>query len=127
MVAAVVPLVGHTTRHRVRRGIQRIIGTVLGLALLAAILLLNLAPWQIVLVIALCQFGAELFIERQYVLAQIVVTPLALISPLLVVPVSPVILLRDRIIETVIGAAVGVAVVLAPALWRRLPRERRLA
>ena len=120
MVAAVVPLVGHTTRHRVRRGIQRIIGTVLGLALLAVILLLNPAPWQIVLVIALCQFGAELFIARQYVLAQIVVTPLALISTLLVVPSSPAILLRDRIIETVIGAAVGVSVVLAPALWRRL-------
>ncbi|GAC1597428.1 MAG: FUSC family protein [Pseudarthrobacter sp.] len=119
MVASVVPLVGHTTRHRIRRGIQRIIGTVLGLVLLALILLLNLAPWQIVLVIALCQFGAELYIARQYVLAQIVVTPLALISTLLVVPASPTILLRDRIIETVIGAAVGVAVVLAPALWRR--------
>lgn len=120
MVAAVVPLVGHTTRHRVRRGIQRIIGTVLGLAVLAVILLLNLAPWQIVLVIALCQFGAELFIARQYVLAQIFVTPLALISTLLVVPASSTILLRDRIIETVIGAAVGVGVVLAPGVWRRI-------
>lgn len=58
MVAAVVPLVGHSTVHRVGRGVQRIIGTVLGLALLAAILLLGLAPWQTVLVIALCQFGA---------------------------------------------------------------------
>lgn len=122
MVAAVVPLVGHSTVHRVRRGVQRIIGTVLGLALLAAILLLGLAPWQTVLVIALCQFGAELFIARQYVLAQLFVTPLALISTLLVVPASPTILLRDRIIETVIGAAVGVAVVLAPVLWRRLRR-----
>jgi uncharacterized membrane protein len=119
MVAAVVPLVGHSTVHRVRRGVQRIIGTVLGLALLAAILLIGLTPWQTVLVIALCQFGAELFIARQYVLAQLFVTPLALISTLLVVPASPTILLRDRIIETVIGAAVGVAVVLAPALWRR--------
>ncbi len=122
MVAVVVPLVGHTTVHRVRRGVQRIIGTVLGLALLAAILLLGLSPWQTVLVIALCQFGAELFIARQYVLAQLFVTPLALISTLLVVPASPTVLLRDRIIETLIGAAVGIAVVLAPALWRRLRR-----
>jgi uncharacterized membrane protein YccC len=120
MVAAVVPLVGHSTRHRVSRGVQRIIGTVLGLALLAAILLLGLAPWQTVLVIAACQFGAELFIARQYVLAQLFVTPLALISTLLVVPASPTVLLRDRIIETFIGAAVGIAVVLAPGLWRRL-------
>ncbi|MET4592015.1 FUSC family protein [Arthrobacter sp. 754] len=120
MVAAVVPLVGHTTRHRIRRGVQRIIGTVLGLAVLAAILLLGLEPWQTVLVMALCQFGAEMFIIRQYLLAQVFITPLALISTLLVVPASPAILLRDRIIETVIGAAVGVGVVLAPAAWRRL-------
>ncbi|MET3720135.1 MULTISPECIES: FUSC family protein [unclassified Arthrobacter] len=122
MVAAVVPLVGHTTRHRVSRGIQRIMGTILGLALLAGVLLVGLAPWQTVLVIAVCQFGAELFIARQYVLAQLFVTPLALISTLLVVPSSPGILLRDRIVETVIGAAVGVAVVLAPVAWRRLRR-----
>jgi hypothetical protein len=120
MVAAVVPLVGHTTRHRVRRGLQRIIGTVLGLVLMAGILLLNLEPWQTVLVMALCQFGAEMFIIRQYLLAQVFVTPLALVSTLLVVPSSPGILLRDRIIETVIGAVVGIAVVLAPTLWRRL-------
>ena len=120
MVAAVVPLVGHTTRHRVSRGLQRIVGTAIGLVLLAGILLLQPVPWQTVLVIAACQFGAEMFIARQYVLAQIFVTPLALVSTLLVVPSAPVILLRDRIFDTVIGAAVGIAVVLAPAAWRRL-------
>ena len=52
-------------------------------------------------------------------LGQIFVTPLALVSTLLVVPASPAVLLRDRIIETVIGAAVGIAVVLAPGAWRR--------
>ncbi|MFB9857565.1 FUSC family protein [Paenarthrobacter aurescens] len=118
MVAAVVPLVGHSTRHRVSRGIQRIAGTVLGLVLLAGILWLNPAPWAMVLVIAACQFGAEMFIARQYLVAQVFVTPLALIATLLAAPVDPALLLRDRIIETVIGAAVGVAVVVAPALWR---------
>ncbi|CAH0286329.1 hypothetical protein SRABI83_04073 [Arthrobacter sp. Bi83] len=122
MVAAVVPLVGRTTRHRVARGVQRIIGTVLGLILLAGILLLHPVPWQTVLVIALCQFGAELFIARNYVLAQVFVTPLALISTLLAAPAHPDLLLRDRIVETVIGAAVGIAVVLAPTAWARLRR-----
>lgn len=124
MVAAVVPLVGHSTRHRVSRGVQRIVGTALGLVLLAGILLLQPAPWQTVLVIAACQFGAEMFIARQYVLAQVFVTPLALISTLLVAPSAPGLLLRDRIVETIIGAAVGIAVVLAPTVWRRL-RARR--
>ena len=126
MVAAVVPLVGHTTRHRVSRGLQRIAGTALGLVLLAGILLLQPTPWQTVLVIAACQFGAEMFIARQYMLAQVFVTPLALISTLLVAPVPPGILLRDRIVETIIGAAVGIAVVLAPGTWRKL-RVRREA
>jgi uncharacterized membrane protein YccC len=120
MVAAVVPLVGHTTRHRVSRGLQRIVGTAIGLVLLAGILLLQPLPWQTVMVIAACQFGAEMFIARQYLLAQIFVTPLALVSTLLVVPSAPGVLLRDRIFDTVIGAAVGIAVVLAPAVWRRL-------
>lgn len=126
MVAAVVPLVGHTTRHRISRGVQRIIGTAVGLMLLAGILWFQPAPWQTVLVIAACQFGAEMFIARQYALAQVFVTPLALISTLLVAPVSPGVLLRDRILETVIGAAVGIAVVLAPSAWRRLQQRRDL-
>ncbi|KQR79874.1 fusaric acid resistance protein [Arthrobacter sp. Leaf337] len=130
MVAAVVPLVGRTTRHRVARGIQRIIGTVLGLIVLAGVLLLNPAPWQMVLMIAACQFGAEMFIARQYVLAQIFVTPLALTATLLAAPTAPEVLLRDRIVETVIGAAVGIAVVGAPAVWRRMwagDKARRIA
>jgi hypothetical protein len=85
---------------------------VLGLVLLAGILLLQPVPWQTVLGIATCQFGAELFIARNYMLAQVFVTPLALISTLLVAPASPALLLRDRIVETVIGTAVGIAVVL---------------
>ena len=120
MVAAVVPLVGHSTRHRISRGFQRIAGTVIGLLLMAAILWLNPAPWGMVLVIAACQFGAELFIARQYFVAQVFVTPLALIATLLAAPVDPGLLLRDRIVETVIGAVIGVAVVVAPAAWRRL-------
>jgi uncharacterized membrane protein YccC len=120
LVAAGVPLVGRSTRHRMRRKIQRIIGTVLRLILLARILLLHPAPWQTVLVIAACQFGAGLFIARQYVLAQIFVTPLALISTLLAAPTALETLPRDRIVETVIGTAVGIAVVVAPAAWRRM-------
>lgn len=45
---------------------------------------------------------------------------LALSATLLAAPAPPGLLLRDRIVETVIGAAVGIAVVTAPAAWRRL-------
>ncbi|MDQ0260266.1 hypothetical protein J2W20_002170 [Sinomonas atrocyanea] len=119
MVAAVVPLVGHTTRHRVARGLQRILGTMVGLVVLAAIVALTPQAWAMVLLIAACQFGAEMLIARQYFLAQVCVTPLALMSTLLVVRVDPLDLLHDRFIDTVIGAVVGVAVVTAPSAWRR--------
>ncbi|MFJ3957211.1 FUSC family protein [Arthrobacter sp. NPDC090010] len=125
MVAAVVPLVGQTTRHRVTRGLQRVFGTVVGLAVLGAIVALRPEPWVMVILIALCQFGAELLITRQYFLAQVCVTPLALLSTLLVAPVAPGALLHDRFIDTVIGAAVGLLVVLAPAAFRRLAGASR--
>ncbi|MCA4133477.1 FUSC family protein [Arthrobacter sp. M4] len=123
MVAAVVPLVGHTTRHRVSRGLQRIAGTVAGLVLMAGIIWLAPSPWLMILIIAICQFGAELYITRQYMVAQVFVTPIALLSTLLAAPgAAPGILLRDRIVETVIGAAVGVVVVTAPAVWAAMRR-----
>ncbi|NUP74952.1 MAG: FUSC family protein [Sinomonas sp.] len=127
MVAAVVPLVGHSTRHRVSRGLQRVLGTVVGLALLAGIAALQPAPWAMVVLIAACQFGAEMLIARQYFLAQVCVTPLALLSTLLVAHTDPGALLHDRFIDTAIGAAIGVAVVLAPSLYRRARRLPRLS
>ncbi|MGD6980590.1 MULTISPECIES: FUSC family protein [Citricoccus] len=128
MVAAVVPLAGHSTRYRVNRGLQRVIGTFLGLILMAGILWLRPEPWLMILIIALFQTLAELYIARQYVLAQVVVTPLALLSTVLVTvgtgsPVDGPALLRDRFIETVIGAAVGVACVLYPWAWRKWVRR----
>ena len=122
MVAATVPLIGQTVRHRVHRGLQRILGTFAGLVLTALILFPGLEPWQMVLVIAACQFGAEMLIARQYALAQAVVTPLALVSTELAHPSNPVQLLTDRGLETLIGASVGMAVVVAVHL-----RQRHLA
>lgn len=124
MVAAVVPLVGHSTRYRVNRGIQRIIGTFLGLLVLAAVLWIHPPLWVIVLIIAVLQCTAELFIARQYVLAQIAVTPLALLSTVLAMSASTTEvdtsgLVYDRFIETVIGAVVGMACVLTPWAWRK--------
>ncbi|MCU1634631.1 MAG: hypothetical protein JWM61_3283 [Micrococcaceae bacterium] len=119
MVAATVPLVGQTARARTNRGLQRILGTVAGLVLTALILLPGLAAWQFVLVIAVAQFAAEMFILRQYALAQAFVTPLALVSTELAHPSDPAVLLADRAVETLIGAVVGIALVLALHLRQR--------
>lgn len=111
MVAAVVPLAGATLRNQIQRGFQRVLGTFAGLLVTALILLAGLVPWQMVLVIAVLQFGAEMFIARQYALAQVVITPLALISTELAHPSNPAVLLQERAVETVIGAVVGMVLV----------------
>ncbi|MGO1183400.1 MAG: FUSC family protein [Micrococcaceae bacterium] len=128
MVAAVVPLVGHSTRYRVNRGLQRVIGTFLGLAVLAAVLLLQPPLWALVLIIAVLQFSAEMLIARQYMLAQAVVTPLALLATVLATSAhtgalpsgaESSALMYDRAVETVIGSIIGVICVLFPWVWRR--------
>ncbi|WP_247827917.1 FUSC family protein [Arthrobacter antioxidans] len=124
MVAATVPLVGQSARARVTRGLQRILGTFAGLVLTALVLLPGLAAWQLVLVIAVAQFAAEMFILRQYALAQAFVTPLALVSTQLAHPTAPAGLLADRALETSIGACVGIALVLALHVRQRA-RPRR--
>ncbi|MGP5725518.1 FUSC family protein [Arthrobacter rhombi] len=121
MVAAVVPLVGHTTRHRIARGLHRVLGTLAGLGIMALIIVADPNPWTIILFLGLAQFGAEMLITRNYFWAQVCVTPLALVGTALMAGMSTQ-LLYDRILETVIGSVVGVAVALAgSALRRRLP------
>lgn len=133
MVAAVVPLAGHSTRYRVNRGLQRVLGTVLGLGLTALIVLLDPPAVGIVLVIAVLQVLAEVYIARQYVIAQTVVTPLALLSTMLVAvtvggagslaEAGAFRNLQDRAVETVIGAVVGIVCVLYPWAWRKWVRR----
>ncbi|MGP5071458.1 FUSC family protein [Arthrobacter rhombi] len=121
MVAAVVPLVGHTTRHRIARGLHRVLGTLAGLGIMALIIVADPNPWTIILFLGLAQFGAEMLITRNYFWAQVCVTPLALVGTALMAGMSTQ-LLYDRILETVIGSVIGVAVALAgSALRRRLP------
>ena len=66
-----------------------------------------------------------MLIARQYALAQVVVTPLALVSTELAHPSNPALLIKDRALETVIGAAVGMAMVLTVHLRNQRIHRRR--
>ena len=61
-------------------------------------------------VIVLLQVLAELLVGRNYALALVVITPLALLMVHLVAPVPARVLLLDRGVETLIGVAVGMVV-----------------
>lgn len=121
MVAAVVPLVGRSTRHRMIRAVHRVFGTALGLGLMALLVLMQPEPWFAVLMIGVMQFLAEVFVTRNYFWAMVFVTPLALVGGTLGRALTPNIL-YDRALETVIGVVIGVVVVLIIDRFAR-PKE----
>lgn len=118
-IAAVVPLSAPGRGAQVERGIHRVIGTVLGVAVTAFLLSFPSQPWQLAVWAVVMQFLAELYVLRNYSLALCFITPLALLMVQLgnPSPVGP--MLQARVAETAIGVAVGIAVVLVLFLVAR--------
>lgn len=119
MVGAVAAVGGAHVTARLIRGVQRLVGTLLGVLIAAGLLALDLPPWVVLIVAVALQAGAELFVGRNYGIAMLFITPLALLMVSLASPVAPEMLLRDRVIETVIGVAVGTVVAIVSAGLRR--------
>jgi hypothetical protein len=122
MAAAAVPLAGADLPSSVRRGIHRIVGTFFGLAVTAVVLLPG--PWPTVEILAVhhvavlavlvivFQFTTELFMARHYGLAMVSFTPVILLMTQLAAPIDPAVLILERGVETLVGALVGILVVL---------------
>ena len=119
MVGAVAAVGGAHVTARLIRGTQRLVGTLVGVLIAAGLLALQLPPWAILVVAVAMQVGAELFVGRNYGIAMVFITPLALLMVSLASPATPDILLRDRVLETVIGVAVDTIVAIVSAALRR--------
>jgi uncharacterized membrane protein YccC len=121
MAAAAVPLAGADLPSSVYRGIHRIVGTLLGLVVVAAVLF----PWPgsplqafpghqaavLACLVIVLQFSTELFMTRHYGLAMVSFTPVILLIGQLSAPADPGVLVTERAVETLVGAAVGILVV----------------
>lgn len=108
MVAAVVPLSAFTLPGQVVRGLNRALGTLAGLAVAAGLLVLDLPDLAVLVTIAALQGVTELLVPRHYGAAMVSITPLALLSVQLASPEPTGQLLLDRLLETIIGVAVGI-------------------
>jgi len=121
MVSAVVPLAARALTAQVTRGVHRLVGTAGGLVAAWLLLALDLRGTAAILAVGVLQALAELVVGRNYALALLFITPLALLMGNVVHPVRTGPLLQDRAVETVIGVAVGVAIgwIVRPRVQRR--------
>lgn len=112
-VSATVPLSGTTLAAQLGRASLRLAGTILGLGVAFALLAAGPPPWLLVIAVAVLQITTELFVARNYGIAVISLTPLALILGRLAAPGPLPPLLTDRLVETILGVAVAIGALLA--------------
>jgi hypothetical protein len=107
-------------RPTVGRAAHRITGTLVGVAPFALIVAWRPGGAWLVAVIALLQGAAEAVITRNYALGMVFLTPLALTLVETVRPTPAGQVIAERLVDTVIGALVGLVVFEASEwLWRR--------
>jgi uncharacterized membrane protein YccC len=106
--AAVLMIDG--SRTTVRRAAHRTTGTVVGVALTAALFAADLPLPATILAVAVLQYLVELLMPRHYGAAVVFVTPLALLLAELATNQSTSGLLGVRLVDTVLGCAAALAV-----------------
>ncbi|MGI5373517.1 FUSC family protein [Streptomyces sp. CA-251387] len=110
------------------RGVQRVVGNLLGVLLFAAVVpLAHTGEAALVLCCLALNFGAEALIGRNYWLGSVCVTPMALLVTEFAGFQEPGRLITERIVDTLVGALVGLvaAVAVPERRWQRVVRTER--
>ncbi|MFI9170324.1 FUSC family protein [Streptomyces lincolnensis] len=90
------------------RGVQRVVGNLVGVLLFAAVApLAHLGPAALVLTCLAFNFCTEALISRNYWLGSVCVTPMALLITEFAGRQEPGRLITERVVDTVVGALVG--------------------
>ncbi|MHA2789530.1 FUSC family protein [Corynebacterium sp. S7] len=77
------------------RGIHRLVGSLIGIGLFGVFQYFEVSGWSLLLALAICQFGAEIFVVKNYAITVIFTTPLALLmGSSLTQPLSEVFIAR---------------------------------
>ena len=121
VVVAVVVILqnGHRIRLTALRAAHRVLGTLVGVGLFALVMLVNPAGVWLALLLMALQFMVEVVVIRNYGLALVFITPLALVIAAQgnVADVGATIV--ERIVDTVIGAVIAVVILAVAFLLRR--------
>jgi hypothetical protein len=114
---------GRRLRLTALRGVHRVLGTLVGLGLFALVILWGPTGLWLALLLSALQFVVELVVIRNYGLALIFITPLALTIAAQGDPGDVGTVVATRVVDTVLGAAIAMVVLLGALLLRRfLPR-----
>ena len=109
---------GHRVSIGAVRAVHRVAGTIVGVAVFVLIAALHATGLPLALLVTALQIGVELLVVRNYGLALVLITPLAL-SLSTVGGSDPLLVARDRALDTALGGAIALAVLLVARLARR--------
>lgn len=110
MVAGAVLQASHVSRFSAIRAMHRVLGTVLGVAIFGLIKLADPQGIWLVVIIALLQFAIEVVVARHYALALSFITPIALLISSAGGTEDTAVLVAERLVDTLLGSAVAMAV-----------------
>lgn len=106
-VSCAAVMQGATFRAIWQRNIHRIFGTLIGMGFAGMILALDLAHWQLAIVITALSFVIETLVTRNYGLAVIFMTPLTVLFADANSTLPPEELISVRMVDIVLGSTMG--------------------
>lgn len=112
IVGSAVAVIGVAAARRaaVQRGLHRMLGTVVGAGVYALLALLHPSGLWLALLLGTLQFTIELVVVRHYALALVFITPLVLLlTGAATGDIGSMDVAFERIVDTVVGAALGAA------------------
>lgn len=110
IAGAAVTLAAADLNGRFWRGVHRIVGTVAGLAMTAALLAAGLGPRSLAVIVIVLLFPAERFMAVNYALALTFFTPMIMLMTELAAPIGVRELVESRALGTLLGVLCGVVV-----------------
>lgn len=122
-MGAVAVMQGSHLHVSMHRALQRMAGTIVGAVFAWLLLVQEPSLWTIITTLVVLQFLIEVVIGINYAIAQVLVTPMALLMTHLAAPVSSAAaMVPERVIDTLLGAIVGmlIAVTLSSIEDRRM-------
>lgn len=108
-ISCIAVMQGATASHIWRRGLYRVLGTIMGMGLCWVILSTVREPLLICLTIAALQFIIEATVTRNYALAVVFITPLTILLFEAANPIAqnPTELIATRLLDVLIGSLIG--------------------